>query len=74
MHVEIIPKKISSNDKSGFPAFPPKKKLGSKNANWDIGENVEKTPNLGKIGIPRENYKVNITLIILKCHYMCRYK
>ena len=30
MHVEMIPKKISSNDKSGFPAFPPKKKIGVK--------------------------------------------
>ena len=63
MHVEIIPKKIAQMIKVAFRHFR-KKKLGSKNANWDIGQNIEKTPNLGKIGLPREDFKVNITLII----------
>ncbi len=74
MHVAIIPKKISSNEQSGFELFVPKKTFLVKKHKLRYWPKRRKSPNLGKIGLPRENFEVNITLNILKCHYICRYK
>ncbi len=73
MHVAIIPQKISSNEKCGFELFAPKKINFVKKHKLRYWPKRQKTPNLGKIGLPRQHFKANITSNILKCHYICRY-
>ena len=64
MHVGIIPQKISSNEQSGFELFATKKTFLVKKHKLRYWPKRQKTPNLGKIGLPRQHFTANKTSII----------
>ena len=64
MHIAITPQKISSNEQSGFELFAPKKTFLVKKHKLRYWPKRKKTPNLGKIGLPRQHFTENKTSII----------